>query len=143
MDEPHDNHVQRLLYTFAEWHALAKLRMHTDETLESLEKATQDLGKQVRHFEAHTCSLFDTKELPKEEAARARRQQQKAAKNKMKKGAAGTASMAAGPKVKKFNLKTYKWHAMGDYVRSIRRFGTTDSYSTQPVCNVNCNELSL
>jgi len=28
---------------------------------------------------------------------------------------------------------TYKYHALGDYVDTIRRFGTTDSYSTQPV----------
>jgi hypothetical protein len=34
---------------------------------------------------------------------------------------------------KTFNLQTYKLHALGDYVSSIRRFGTTDSYSTQPV----------
>jgi hypothetical protein len=31
------------------------------------------------------------------------------------------------------NLETYTYHAMGDYVKTIRTFGTTDSYSTQPV----------
>jgi hypothetical protein len=36
-------------------------------------------------------------------------------------------------KQKKLNLRTYKHHALGDYVDTIRRFGTTDSYSTQPV----------
>jgi hypothetical protein len=34
---------------------------------------------------------------------------------------------------KSFNLHTYKFHVLGDYVTSIRRFGTTDSYSTEPV----------
>ena len=35
---------------------------------------------------------------------------------------------------------TYKYHALGNYVDNIRRFGTTDSYSTQPVsvCMVFC-----
>jgi hypothetical protein len=34
---------------------------------------------------------------------------------------------------KHFNLQTYKLHALGNYMSSIRRFRTTDSYSTQPV----------
>jgi hypothetical protein len=33
-----------------------------------------------------------------------------------------------------FSLYTYKYHALGDYPRTIRRYGTTDSYSTQIVC---------
>ena len=36
-------------------------------------------------------------------------------------------------KTKTFNLQTYKLHALGDYVEQIRLYGTTDSYSTQPV----------
>ena len=36
-------------------------------------------------------------------------------------------------KQKKINLMTYKYHALGHYVDTIRCFGTTDSYSTQPV----------
>jgi hypothetical protein len=35
---------------------------------------------------------------------------------------------------KTFNLNTYKHHALGDYVSTIRKYGTTDSYSTEPVC---------
>jgi hypothetical protein len=35
---------------------------------------------------------------------------------------------------KTLNLNTYKFHALGDYVNTIRKFGTTDSYSTEPVC---------
>ena len=34
---------------------------------------------------------------------------------------------------KKFNLMTYKYHALGHYVDTIWCFGTTDSYFTQPV----------
>jgi hypothetical protein len=36
-------------------------------------------------------------------------------------------------KPKSLNLDTYTYHALGDYVTTIRQFGTTDSYSTQPV----------
>jgi hypothetical protein len=36
-------------------------------------------------------------------------------------------------KQKKLNLRTYKNHALSDYVDTIRCIGTTDSYSTQPV----------
>jgi hypothetical protein len=32
-----------------------------------------------------------------------------------------------------FNLQTYKFHALGDYTNHIRRFGTTDSYTTEIV----------
>jgi hypothetical protein len=39
----------------------------------------------------------------------------------------------AGRRRKTFNLSTYKLHSLGDYVATIRRFGTTDSYSTEPV----------
>lgn len=34
---------------------------------------------------------------------------------------------------KTMNLNTYKVHALGDYVETIRQYGTTDSYSTEPV----------
>ncbi|KAF4601473.1 hypothetical protein EYR40_004841 [Pleurotus pulmonarius] len=128
LPEPHDSNIQKLLFTFAEWHALAKLRMHTEETLSSLDHATSELGRQLRHFEKHTCAAFETKELPKEEAARGRRQSCKSSNGTLP----TTKEKASGPKIKRFNLRTYKFHAMGDYVRTIRRFGTTDSYSTQP-----------
>lgn len=36
-------------------------------------------------------------------------------------------------KQKTLNLNTYKFHSLGDVVPTIRRFGTTDSYSTQIV----------
>ena len=42
-------------------------------------------------------------------------------------------SGAAGRRPKKFNLGTYKGHSYSDYVKAIREYGTTDSYSTEPV----------
>lgn len=38
---------------------------------------------------------------------------------------------------KTLNLNTYKTHSLGDYVSTIRKYGTTDSYSTEPVCTLN------
>lgn len=38
------------------------------------------------------------------------------------------------PRIKVFNLSTYKLHALGDYVAAIKQFGTSDNYSTQTVC---------
>ncbi|KAI3997994.1 hypothetical protein K525DRAFT_275768 [Schizophyllum commune Loenen D] len=75
---------------------------------------------------------YATVELPKEASARARRDAQKAAT------AAGQPALLPAdipvPKTRKaktLNLSTYKFHALGDYVRSIKLYGTTDSYSTQ------------
>lgn len=34
---------------------------------------------------------------------------------------------------KTMNLNTYKVHALGDYVETIRKYGTIDSYSTELV----------
>ena len=62
----------KLLYQTAEWHALAKLRMHTDSTLTLLEELTTEFGKLMRQFRDLTCSQFATIELPREAAARTR-----------------------------------------------------------------------
>lgn len=105
----------RLLYKAAEWHALAKLRMHSDSTLDLLEATTREFGRLMRQFRDETSDKFDTMELPRE--ARAQRGEARSSKKKKK----------------SLNLNTYKFHALGDYVATIRLFGTTDSYSTQVV----------
>lgn len=122
----HDVTVQSLLYRFAQWHALAKLRLHSQSTLSLFENTFKILSKQLRAFRDLTCTAFATVELPKEKVARQRRFAQHV-------GSHNSPSEPAGPKVKKFNLSTYKFHAMGDYMRTIRLFGTTDSYTTQIV----------
>lgn len=63
-----------LLFRLAEWHALAKLRMHTESTLTQMEKVTTILGRQLRDFSNITCNAFKTTELPKEAASRACRE---------------------------------------------------------------------
>ncbi|KAJ7673060.1 hypothetical protein DFH06DRAFT_53284 [Mycena polygramma] len=130
LPEPHNGLVLDVLFTLAEWHTLAKLKMHTDSTVGLLRSVNKELGRLLRKFKAKTCSQFATQELPAEEAARGRRESNKASKGKGK----GRAKVKTTPKTKQYSLLTYKLHALGDYVASILWFGTTDSYSTQPTC---------
>jgi hypothetical protein len=39
-----------LLFRLAEWHAFAKLRMHTETTLTLMDSATEILGQELRRF---------------------------------------------------------------------------------------------
>ncbi len=64
----------KLLYRTAEWHALAKLRMHTDSSLDLLDEVTKEFGELMRRFQRSTCAKYATVELPREKAARKRRQ---------------------------------------------------------------------
>jgi hypothetical protein len=126
---PHNSMVQDLLFTFTTWHAYAKLRLHTDLTLKYFEDVTESLGALTRKFARTTADAFDTKELPKELAARGRREIAKVSHTgKAKAGSTPT------PKRKTLNLFTYKFHSLGDYPQTIRRYGTTDSFTTQTVC---------
>jgi hypothetical protein len=146
--EPDNEHILDLLYIFATWHALAKLRVHIDDTLQLLDIATSAIGAQLRDFRDTICVKYDTHELSKEMLARRRRNSQKIrigeTTTEIQEG--GNAHMSSSSlrtnntrnhsetrKQRKFNLNTYKFHAMGDYVESIKRFGTTDSYSTETV----------
>ncbi|KIJ07144.1 hypothetical protein PAXINDRAFT_90871 [Paxillus involutus ATCC 200175] len=131
LPDPHNKVLLDLLFDLSTWHAFAKLRMHTDDTLSFFDIATTSLSKAVRRFQRTTCSFYHTTELPQEYASRGRRQAALAAKQPN--SSAGKASTA--PKAKKLNLTTYKYHALGDYPDTIRRYGTTDSYSTQTVCS--------
>ncbi|KAG1845733.1 hypothetical protein DFJ58DRAFT_730795 [Suillus subalutaceus] len=123
--EDHDNVVQSLLYRFAQWHALAKLRMHSKTTLSALDTTFKYLSGKLRRFCDFTCAAFATLELPREKAAH----EHKAAHERSASDNPGVGS--GGRKAKKFNLNTYKFHAMGDYPRSIQLFGTIDSYISQ------------
>ena len=128
--EPHNTFVLKLLFDLTHWHGLAKLWIHTDSTLELLLQVTIALGNRFCDFKGKTCALFKTRELERERAAHMRRQEKKTATTKSKPNSQ-TQSSARQPK--EFNLRSYKFHALGDYCSTIRHFGTTDSYSTQPV----------
>lgn len=128
LPEPYNGILLDLLFVLAEWHALAKLRLHTESTLNLLNNNTRSLGQLLRRFQNKVCAAYpNTRELDKEEAARGRRQKGKQ-----------TATTSTTKKVKSFNWITYKFHALGDYVPAIRWFGTTDSYSTQTASFLDC-----
>jgi hypothetical protein len=136
LPEPHNTYVLELLFDLAHWHGLAKLRMHTDPTLDMLSQVTTSLGNRFRTFRDKTCAEFPTKELERERVARARRQEKSKAKTTLGPESSKSRSQnlgTGGRKPKILNLRTYKYHALGDYAASIRQYGTTDSYSTQPV----------
>ncbi|KAF9242150.1 hypothetical protein BU15DRAFT_73077 [Melanogaster broomeanus] len=127
LPEPHNTHVQQLLFQLCHWHGLAKLRMHTDETLDIMVTITSKLANQVRNFAVLTSPAFSTRELRREAERRRRRQAQEKRKTQHT-----AAYNAQGRRTKAFNLQTYKLHALADYPAQIKMFGTTDSYSTQP-----------
>lgn len=135
-----------VLFTLAHWHALAKLRQHTDLSLDILESVTVKLGKLLRNFQKKTCAAYNTRELQREATARIQKTATKVSAGTGKaisKNALATSSTqktSSDPKKastsrlrKTLNLNTYKDHSLGDYVDSIRRNGTTDSYSTESV----------
>ena len=130
--EPYNGQLLTLLYRLAEWHALSKLRMHTEHTLEHLDNATTVIGSELRSFQDWTQTGFTCRELPRETEARSRRRQAKTGENKTSTSKPLQAAKLK-PRSKVFNLSTYKLHALGDYVQTIHLFGTTDSYSTQIV----------
>ncbi|KAJ7115737.1 hypothetical protein C8R44DRAFT_880156 [Mycena epipterygia] len=136
----HNERVLKLLFRMAEWHSFAKLRMHTDPTLEHLRRLTPEIGRLVREFKTTTCAEFPTFELPREAAARVRREQREATARaatgaSVPDNSASTSAPRAAEKStktqKELNLNIYKWHALGDYVPTILLFGPTDAYSTQ------------
>ena len=142
LDTKNNEIVLDLLFELATWHALAKLRLHTESTVSELEHSTTHLGRVLRIFARSTCEDFVTVDLPSEEAARGRRKAARATRIP-----SGTTSQkgkgkARGSKTCKFNMQTYKMHALGDYARCIRLFGASDGYSTQTVCSsLQCNQL--
>ena len=148
LPSPHNRIILNLLYELATWLSLAKLRLHTETTLKALEASTKRLGDVLREFRKVTCEAYVTKELPSEEAARGRREaalhSKQQASNGPTQGSGTTTTQSPngsttsrtsgkGKREKKFNLLTYKFHALGDYSQASRMFGTTDSYTTQVV----------
>lgn len=74
----------------AQWHSLAKLRIHTDHTLKFLDQFTTLLGQSLRDFLSKTCLSFNTKELPREANARQHRKTKR--KTKVDQAAPATTS---------------------------------------------------
>lgn len=105
--------------------------------MEIFDTVTQLVGAEFREFCNKTCSQFKTRELPRETEARKRR----AAKKLQSGSGNGLAQTASDgmmqsdsePPLKTLNIDTYKHHSLGDYPSMIRKYGTTDSYSTERV----------
>lgn len=140
LPEPENSAVLRFLYILCLWHGLAKCRQHTDVSLKLLEAVTDRLGDELRAFEAYTTT-FDTYETPKEVAARDRRAAGASKKGKVASRGHGDGS-ESGRHRKRFSLRTVKVHLLGHYTPTIRRFGTTDSYSTQVVSLFASNRIN-
>ncbi|KAJ7117673.1 hypothetical protein C8R44DRAFT_578842, partial [Mycena epipterygia] len=133
LPEPFNTAILELIFTLAEWHSFAKLKMHTESSVGLLTTATKDVGRLLRRFQRVVCPEFDTKELASEEAARGRRQAKKATQSgKGKVPAVPRGAPKPSANKKEFNLLTYKLHSLGDYMSTILWFGSSDSYSTQP-----------
>ncbi|KAJ3521207.1 hypothetical protein NMY22_g12407 [Coprinellus aureogranulatus] len=119
LPEPHNTILMKLLYICAQWHALAKLRLHHEFTVGLLEYTTVHLGAQMRRFDLETCRKVTTRESQKEADARARKE------------GAGKVKGSASRRPVAFNIYTIKFHFLGDYPACIRKYGTSDSYSTE------------
>jgi len=117
----------------AAWHSYAKLRLHTDDTLAFFDTATVVLGQSIQKFSKTICLYYHTTELPHEYAVCGRWAAALASQQTVKYGkkkAADLETTQAEPKLKKLNLETYKYHALGDYPNTIQCMGTSDNFST-------------
>lgn len=132
LPEPHNKVILDLAFDMATWHAYAKLRKHTEHTVQSLRSQTKEFGRQLRYFSNNTCSQYKTKRLPSEEAARIRRRAGKTKKQNNQTNFGGPTTDDSTD-VKRFSLTTYKIHALGDYADHIERFGPTDCFTSQHV----------
>ncbi|KAG6825293.1 hypothetical protein H0H92_004131, partial [Tricholoma furcatifolium] len=141
LPKPHNRILLDLLFELATWHGLAKLKMHTDSSLQDLDHSLTRLGKCLCDFKNITCAAFVTRELPGKVAARGRR---KAALAAVKSTAPQSQRIPCydnqeGPeksakpsaRTREFNMSTVKLHGLGHYAATIREHGTMDNYSTQ------------
>ena len=94
--------------------------MHMEATIELLSQVTVAFGNRICEFQEKTCSVYATHELERERVAAGVSNSSPQKRNN-------------GKQTKVFNLKTYKFHLLGDYCNTIWWFGMTDLYSTQPV----------
>ena len=133
----HNTIVRKLLFELATFHSLAKLRLHTETTVTSLENSTTRLGEALRTFQKIVCPAYHTYELPTEEAARTRRKAAAAKKgqdsSQKEKAKAPNPTQGGTRRKCLFNMNTYKLHALGGYAKAIRKYGSMDNYNSQTV----------
>ncbi|TBU39749.1 hypothetical protein BD309DRAFT_1083226 [Dichomitus squalens] len=122
LDLRDDQIVSDLLFELANWHALAKLRLHTSVTLDIFRSSTKHMYDAIHKFAENTCPRYQTKELPSEATTRVQR--------------AKVANARAQPSGTRRPIAfkvhhTYKFHALGDFPDYIQRSGPSDNYNTQ------------
>jgi len=135
-----DSRIQDLLFIMACWHALAKLRLHTEDSLDSFQGLTTAFTKQIRYFANKICPHFDLVETPSECATSIRAEAVRVRKCKLR-HSHSTSTWGAKRMAKDFNIATPKFHSIVHYPDAIARYGTTDSYSTQMVRRFSLHNL--
>jgi hypothetical protein len=131
-----DRIIHKLLFELGTWHALAKLRLHTETTVTDLENSATRLGNFLQKFKTDVCSIYATKELPAEDAFHGRRKAAKVLKaggDVEKMAVAVDSSGKKKTKFREFMMETYKLHGLPDYPAAIRAFGVTENTSTKNV----------
>ncbi|KAG2002286.1 hypothetical protein CC2G_004487 [Coprinopsis cinerea AmutBmut pab1-1] len=130
-EEEHNTLIRKLLFELATWQALAKLRRHTESTLSELDTSTTRLGTLLRKFVRDT-EAYETRDLPSEvasksraKAARVRRQMEAG------EGVAAEEADGEGPMRRSLSLLTAKLHSLGHYVEVIKKFGSSDGWTTR------------
>ena len=118
LNPPHNKIIHELLFKLATWHGLAKLWLHTETTINSLEHSTKWLGTAIWQFESETCSKFETKDLPSEDATQACRWAAKLAK--------GKATHEPGSSKPKLESSTWKCTSFMHWATTQSQFGASD-----------------
>ena len=120
LPEPYNEAILRLLFLAAHWHSLAKLHMHTDQTLDILDSVTVAVGEEFWEFNNTTCPHLQTCELPRKRDAC---KQCLAKKLRVGPSQAIRSDIASSntdvPLLKTLSIDTYKHHSLGDYPKII------------------------
>ncbi|KAI0739828.1 hypothetical protein C8Q80DRAFT_1124151 [Daedaleopsis nitida] len=95
-------------------HLTAPSSLPGPETLDSFDDAADNIGSDVRMFVKKTCKKYHTVKLPRKAAARGHREARLTAQGKNS-TSAKSSGIPASRKVKMFNPRTYKLHALRDY----------------------------
>jgi hypothetical protein len=128
--------VLDLLFIMATWPTYAKLRLHTTGSLEAFKATRQELGQALRLFNSDVCRLYTTRELPRETAARERREA-RAVQKAIEQGQLPPAkSIDSTQKAVAFPMNTFKLHGTTHLPEDICVYGTSDNYSTHTVCSL-------
>ena len=133
LPERHNSRLMKLLFVLAEWHGLAKLKMHTEASLDLLDKSTREVGVCLRDFKKPTCAAYATRELRREVEVRKRHDRRSGKKGSGALAPGGANQDADARRPKELNLDLIKVHFLGYYSPTIRTHGTSDSYSTAAV----------